>query len=224
MRYFWLIALFIAQASGANAQASFDCSLAQTPVELTICAFGDLSQLDLQMAGAYRAARGAASQSRSNQILADQRAWIFHRNNCGPDRDCLSRVIRDRIASLSVIAAPPNDGLTGLYCNEAGTMGLQEQGTSLRFDFMFFSGGFACGTSVLTAQRSGSGWTSVSDGCRLTLTHEGTDMVVRTDTVAACQAIYCGARAAITEFRMPLTGKVPGISDPFIGGVGERPC
>lgn len=48
-------------------------------------------------------------------------------------------------------------------------------------------------------------------------------MVVRTYTVAACQVNYCGARAAITEFRMPLRGKVPGIFDPFIVGIGERP-
>lgn len=61
------------------------------------------------------------------------------------------------IAALSQNIVLIDGGLTGLYCNEAGVMGLQEQGTSLHFDFKFFSGGFACGNSVLTARRGGIG-------------------------------------------------------------------
>lgn len=224
LRYFWLLGIFMLLAPVARAQASFDCRLAATPVEIAICAHDDLSRLDKEMAGAFRSARGAASEGRRGQILDEQRAWIGRRNACGPDQDCLSRLMRDRIASLSAPVPAQIDGLTGLYCNAAGVMGLVEEGTRLRFDFMFFSDGYACGTETLTAERDEAGWTSVSDGCRLTLTREGEEMIVRTDTVEACQANYCGARAAITEFRMPLTGKAVGISDPFIGGVGERPC
>lgn len=224
MRYLWFICLFILSSTISHAQASFDCSLAATPTENAICTHDDLSQLDRQMASAFRDARGAASQNQSDRILTEQRAWLGRRDACGSDRDCLSRVMRDRIDALTLPETTQSSGLTGLYCNDAAVMGLQEQGANLRFDFLFFSGGFSCGTGILTAQRSGAGWTSMSDGCRLNLTHEGGAMVVRTDTVAACQENYCGARAAITEFRMPLADKAPGISDPFIGGVGERPC
>lgn len=132
--------------------------------------------------------------------------------------------MQKRIADLNAPASVQTTGLTGLYCNDTGNMGLQEQGQNLRFDFMFFSGNFACGTQTLTAQRSGNGWTSLYEGCRMTLTKEGGSMVVRSDTVDTCQALYCGAGAAISEFRMPLSGKVPGVTNPFVNAVGERQC
>ncbi len=91
---------FHAPGLRAHAQASFDCSLAATPVEVTICASDNLSQLDRQLAVAYRAARAVASQYHSDQIRADQRAWIDRRNACGAAPDCLARLLRDRIASL----------------------------------------------------------------------------------------------------------------------------
>ncbi|WP_432762056.1 lysozyme inhibitor LprI family protein [Seohaeicola sp. SP36] len=100
-----------------HAQASFDCSLAATPVEITICAHDELSRLDREMAAAYRSARGSAGQGRSDQVLADQRAWIVRRDACGPDRNCLSRLMRDRIATLSVSTPAQNE--TSLMADNA---------------------------------------------------------------------------------------------------------
>ncbi len=208
----------------AQAQASFDCNLAATRVEKTICADAVLSKLDRQMADAFKNARRSASKSKSASILADQRSWIAQRNSCGSDRRCLLGSMQSRIADLNAHSSVQTTGLTGLYCNNVGIMGLQEQGKNLRFDFMFFSGSHSCGTPVLTAQRNGNGWTSSYNGCRMTLTAEGGAMIVRSDTVDTCKALYCGARAAIVEFRMPLTGKVPGVTNPFTASVGERRC
>lgn len=224
MRRSWLLVLFFLSPTIGHAQASFDCSLAATPTEHAICAHDDLSQLDRQVAGAYRDARSAASPARRDAILKEQRAWLERRDACGPDRDCLARLMRERIAAVSVPTPAQGAGLTGLYCKEDSVMSLEEHGTSLRFDFMFFSAGHACGAGPLTAQRSGAGWTSISDGCRLNLTQEGAEMVVRSGTVDVCKSLYCGARAAIVEFRMPLTGKVPGVSQPFGDSIGEWDC
>jgi len=211
-------------ASETQAQASFDCNLAATTVEKTICADAALSKLDRQMADAFRNARKSTTKSKSASILADQRYWIGQRNACSSDRRCLTDSMRKRIADLNAPTADQTAGLTGLYCNDTGVMGLQEQGQNLRFDFLFFSGNFACGTQTLTAQRSGSGWSSSYNGCRMTLTKEGGAMVVRSDTINTCKALYCGAGAAISEFRMPLTGKIPGVTNPFTDTVGERQC
>ncbi|NUH65860.1 DUF1311 domain-containing protein [Sulfitobacter sp. S0837] len=221
-----LLALPFVMLAGfeAQAQASFDCNLAATTVEKTICADAALSKLDRQMADAFKSARRSASKSKSASILADQRAWIGQRNACSSDRRCLRNAMQKRIADLKAPTSVQTTGLTGLYCTDTAVMGLQEQGQNLRFDFMFFSGHFACGTGVLTGRRSGSGWTSSSNGCRLTLTKEGGSMVVRSDTVDTCRALYCGAGAAISEFRMPLSGKVPGVTNPFAEAVGERQC
>ena len=208
----------------AQAQASFDCNLAATAVEETICADAALSQLDRQMADAFENARRSASRSKSASILADQRAWIGQRNSCSSDRSCLLNSMQNRIAALNAPMSVKTAGLTGLYCNDTGIMGLQEQGQNLRFDFLFFSGGHACGTQTLIAQRNGRGWSSSYNGCRMTLTLEGGAMVVRSDTVNTCKALYCGARAAISEFRMPLIGKVSGVTNPFADAVGERRC
>ena len=208
----------------AQAQASFDCKLAATTVEKTICADAALSKLDRQMADAFRNARRSASKDRSASILADQRTWIGQRNSCSSDRSCLLASMQNRIADLNTPTSVQTAGLTGLYCNDTGIMGLQEQGQNLRFDFLFFSGNFACGTQTLTAQRSGSGWSSSYNGCRMTLMKEGGSMVVRSDTVDTCKALYCGAGAAISVSRMPLTGKIPGVTNPFTDTVGERQC
>ena len=224
MRCLLALLFMVFAGSEAQAQASFDCNLAATTVEKTICADAALSKLDRQMADAFRNARRSASQSKSASILAAQRSWIGQRNSCSSDRRCLLNSMQNRIAALNAPRSAPSGGLTGLYCNNAGIMGLQEQGQNLRFDFMFFSGNFACGTQTLTAQRNGSGWSSSHNGCRMTLTQEGGAMVVRSSTVDRCKALYCGAGAAISEFRMPLTGKTPGVTNPFANAVGERSC
>lgn len=208
-----------------HAQASFDCRQASTQVEHAICADGTLSQLDRQMAEAYSAARSTASGSNRDRMLAEQRSWLTQRSDCGPDAACLAESMQDRIAALGDRTNEALSGLTGLYCTDNAVMGLEDSGASLRFDFMFFAGGgHSCGTPTLAAERVGAGWISRQDGCELRLSLEGGDMVIRASTPDTCKDSYCGARAMIGEFRMPLSARKPWATDPFTGGVGERPC
>lgn len=205
----------------AQAQASFDCSLAATDVEKAICADATLAALDRQMADAYRSARTGQPTGRRDRILEEQRLWLARRNACGGTRSCLADAMRTRIAQLSFA---PADGLTGLYCADRRVMSVEEIGETLRFDFMFFSGDHACATPVLEAVKTGTRWIASNADCRLVLTLEGSDIIVRSESPAACKAAYCGARAQIGEFRMPLSARVPEVRQPFVGGIGERPC
>ncbi|MWP39793.1 DUF1311 domain-containing protein [Rhodobacter sphaeroides] len=222
----WLSFSLTVAATSAAAQASFDCSRASTMVEHAICSDPALAALDRDVAKAYGAARAGQPPAVRDQFLAEQRAWLAARDGCGDDPACLSTAMQNRLSALhasSRLAAPPSDGFTGLYCSEGAVMGMQLVGSSLRFDFMVFSGMHSCGTPILTGQRIGAGWTAVDGACRLHVTVEGQDIVVRTDTPAACKEAYCGARATIDEFHMPYSARRP-VADPFIGGAGERSC
>lgn len=78
---------------------SFDCAKAGTPVEKAICASGDLSALDRQIADEYKAAVSAGDTT-----ITEQRAWLAQRDKiCAPENtaDCLRQVLLDRHASLS---------------------------------------------------------------------------------------------------------------------------
>ncbi len=221
----WLSLCLTVAATSAAAQASFDCSRAGTMVEHAICSDPALAALDRDVAEAYGAARAGQPSTVRDQLLAEQRARLAARDGCGSDRTCLSSAMQNRLAALqaSDTSAAPTDGFTGLYCSEGAVMGMQLVGSSLRFDFMVFSGMHSCGTPILTGQRIGAGWTAVDGACRLHVTVEGQDIVVRTDTPAACKEAYCGARAAIGEFHMPYSARRP-VADPFIGSAGERSC
>ncbi|RAZ83828.1 lysozyme inhibitor LprI family protein [Cereibacter johrii] len=222
----WLSLCLTVAATSAAAQASFDCSRAGTTVEHAICGDPALAALDRDVAQAYGALRAGQPPAVRDRLLAEQRAWLATRDGCGSDRTCLSAAMQNRLSALQASgtpAAPPTDGFTGLYCSEGAVMGMQLVGSSLRFDFMVFSGLHSCGTPILTGQRIGAGWTAVDGACRLHVTVEGPDIVVRTDTPAACKEAYCGARAVIDEFHMPYSARRP-VADPFIGSAGERSC
>jgi uncharacterized protein YecT (DUF1311 family) len=78
---------------------SFDCAKATTAVEKAICASGDLSALDLQIAEEYNTALSAGHTS-----VADQRTWWAQRDKvCAPENTvgCLRQVLLDRHAFLT---------------------------------------------------------------------------------------------------------------------------
>ena len=95
-----LINIFILIALNSKSfAASFDCAKAVSRIENEICASPELSDLDYQLANAYKSAI-----SRSDDIdgvKAAQRAWLKEtRNSCG-DVNCLISVYKDRIEALA---------------------------------------------------------------------------------------------------------------------------
>ena len=123
---FWVLAAtIIGFASGVQAAPSFDCSQASTGVENLICDHTELSQLDREMASAYRTAlRDSPWASANKRIRREQKAWLARRNRC-KTRGCLHRLYRDRIVALraevsgssSDSGSPPQAAPSGVvYC------------------------------------------------------------------------------------------------------------
>jgi len=102
---------------------SFDCAKASTPVEKAICASGDLSALDKQIADEYPAALSIGQAK-----VAEQRAWLVQRDKaCAPDyaTECLRRVLMGRHAFLTSkpdgYRLPTFRGHPGFDCDKAET-------------------------------------------------------------------------------------------------------
>lgn len=71
--------------------ASFDCKLAQTPREKTICASPVLSKADEAVAAQYKTLRAKLSPEAAAEIQTDQRAWLAYL-----DKACSPRLKADR--------------------------------------------------------------------------------------------------------------------------------
>lgn len=81
---------------------SFDCRKAASVSEKTVCANAALSRLDLQLSRTWKGLLDAFIDSvQINQLKADQRAWIASREKCSDDTNCISKLYRDRLATLS---------------------------------------------------------------------------------------------------------------------------
>ncbi|MER8567434.1 lysozyme inhibitor LprI family protein [Mesorhizobium sp. M0924] len=65
---------------GVGAAASFDCRKASSKEERLICSNRNLSDLDGQMAGAFKAARQKSNDK--DALLADQKDWLETRSMC----------------------------------------------------------------------------------------------------------------------------------------------
>jgi uncharacterized protein len=101
-----LAALCIGLPLSSNA-ASFDCAKAETTSERTICADDRLSNLDEQLAKAYRSALAAVNGSdsaRGKQLRVEQRIWLKRRNQC-QDSACLLEVYDERLRVLTATRA-----------------------------------------------------------------------------------------------------------------------
>ena len=106
MKYYGIIAAaFLTTAVMSQpAQAyspSFDCSYADKASERAICNSWRLSRMDRRLAYWYRKAMQRASYfDYSDDLRAEQRAWLHSRNSCGYNRRCLRRAYRERIRYL----------------------------------------------------------------------------------------------------------------------------
>jgi len=74
---------------------SFDCAKATARVEALICGSERLSQLDRELAVAYRAARARAPEA----TLA-QASWLRHRDAC-KDETCVQAAYEERLRALA---------------------------------------------------------------------------------------------------------------------------
>lgn len=76
---------------------SFDCNLASTLTENTICNSRDLWSLDRAMANVYFYYRAETSDEISVAFLDSQRLWLKRRNECGDDVACLAERYTSRL-------------------------------------------------------------------------------------------------------------------------------
>ena len=94
-----VIAAVILGCSSAHA-ASFDCSKASNPDEITICDSRELSQLDVKMATLYDTIVKLVGMGVRGDMQDQQRAWLRTRADCGHDRACIRKLYESRIRAL----------------------------------------------------------------------------------------------------------------------------
>lgn len=90
----------------ASIKPSFDCSLARTYAEKTICATPELAEADAYMADDYLSLRRKSSNP--SALSEQQSQWRRERDKCRTV-DCLERVYRERQAQL-MVAFDRSDG------------------------------------------------------------------------------------------------------------------
>jgi uncharacterized protein YecT (DUF1311 family) len=95
------------------AAASFNCQDAHTLVEFSVCAYPELSTLDLQIEKAYRKTQSDGPDSAAE--ARRQRDWLSERNRC-TTLNCLMDVYGERAASLLNVHGPyGGQPLAGAY-------------------------------------------------------------------------------------------------------------
>lgn len=220
----------LALATPAHAAGpSFDCARAGTPTEFAICDNAALSELDLALAEAFRTARDRPG------VKDRQRAWIGERNLCGANVDCLEQRMQDRLAELAGppaipgFATPPTPSTgdrSGAYCPDPGTgFGFAQAGDRATISYAaFLANGHACGTGPLSATREGAAWVNRDGGCTVTVTLTATGFHITATPQDTCQALYCGARAVISDTDIPFTSRSPVVRDPANWSFMEQGC
>lgn len=80
---------------------SFDCQRTTRPAEAAVCGSSALKELDGRLSKAYAQAMGAASSVGKDALRAVQRKWLFQRDACAGDVNCLQTRYQTRIAELA---------------------------------------------------------------------------------------------------------------------------
>jgi uncharacterized protein len=101
-----VLAIGLMSACGLSMAASFDCGYAQTKVEQLICRNPDLSKLDEEMGGLYKAIEsetaGVDGETGAviNPLGEEQATWLEQvRNKCATT-SCLQRAYIERICAM----------------------------------------------------------------------------------------------------------------------------
>lgn len=89
--------LALALSTAEAYAASFDCKLASTYSEKTICTNSQLSKLDEQLSALYKASISLSGTPES--LKFQQREWIKKRNSC-TNEPCISELHQSRIGEL----------------------------------------------------------------------------------------------------------------------------
>lgn len=116
------IALGLLTIAPAHA-ASFDCAKAGTMIEKAICGDPALSELDSQLAQAYKGA--LATTSNKDGLKAEQKAWLAQRNQCQTPT-CLTGAYQTRLntlqgkSNLTAMTGTATSGVTGTYLVQKG--------------------------------------------------------------------------------------------------------
>lgn len=102
--------------------ASFDCKKAASKVEKIICNNKELSQLDEELAGAYKVA--LRDTVHTDSIKQSQRLWLRQTQNCYRDEvGCIKMLYQERIATLKLgIATIPAGKLIDGRINHTATL------------------------------------------------------------------------------------------------------
>lgn len=95
--------MLFAGATSLAHSASFDCTMAATAIEKTICSDSRLSDLDSQLNQSYKKLLSASTNPYF--LKSEQRDWLATVRNKCQDAACLGQAYTDRIARLDGITA-----------------------------------------------------------------------------------------------------------------------
>jgi uncharacterized protein len=85
----------------AASYAPLDCAKASTSAETTVCKTYALGQEEARLATLFGVLTSLVAMGQRADIVDAQRRWVFVREACGNNADCLSRVYQTRINELS---------------------------------------------------------------------------------------------------------------------------
>ncbi|WP_162559725.1 lysozyme inhibitor LprI family protein [Methylobacterium radiodurans] len=109
MRCQWLLAcvFIVIYAVHQEAQAQgFDCSLARSDAEFTVCGNKSLSSLDMTLNQLYINLKALPG------IRDQQKRWIAQRDSCGQNHGCLNIIYKSRVNELRSLLSAPNRDTT----------------------------------------------------------------------------------------------------------------
>jgi hypothetical protein len=89
--------ILVRRKADAKPQASFPCARAASPTEKAICASFALAAWDRSVALGWR---HATENGTTDELLAEQKAWLRTRDACAADAACLEETMRKRTTSL----------------------------------------------------------------------------------------------------------------------------
>jgi uncharacterized protein len=103
----YLLPMLLLLSSTAFAAPSFDCAKARSKAEVAICESDTLSELDADLARAYKLA--LQSSPDAGAIKATQKIWLKEVRDFCEDNDCLQLSMEERIEQLEPksIGVPP---------------------------------------------------------------------------------------------------------------------
>ena len=98
------------EKSGSQSfRPSFDCNGNYLPAEVAVCSNPELAQLDVELDKLYTQTAHRSIPARKNQLVAEQRQWVHHRDTCGSDIACIRLQYQARLGQLQAWKCPDAD-------------------------------------------------------------------------------------------------------------------